>query len=51
MRAAPPEVPRVKIPLTPLVDLTFLLLVYFLLTANFVTLGDKVAAFLPADHH
>jgi biopolymer transport protein ExbD len=47
----PPDVPRTTIPMTPLIDLTFLLLVYFLLTGSFQTLERKVAAYLPTDGH
>jgi hypothetical protein len=49
----PPDVPRLKIPFTPLADLTFLLLVYFLFTAKFVNLESRMEAYLPLDrgHH
>ena len=39
----------VKLSITPLIDVTFLLLVFFMCAMKFKTLERKVAAFLPTD--
>jgi biopolymer transport protein ExbD len=40
---------EVKLQITPLIDVTFLLLIFFLVTLKFKKLEQKVAAFLPKD--
>ena len=38
-----------KMEMTPMIDVTFLLLIFFLLTLRFKTLEGKLAAYLPKD--
>ena len=40
---------EVKLSITPLIDVTFLLLIFFMCAMKFKTLERKVAAFLPKD--
>jgi biopolymer transport protein ExbD len=40
---------EVKLQITPLIDVTFLLLIFFMCAMKFKTLERKVAAFLPKD--
>jgi biopolymer transport protein ExbD len=40
---------EVKISMTPMIDVTFLILVFFMCTLQFKTLEAKLAAFLPTD--
>jgi biopolymer transport protein ExbD len=44
------RIPRIGIPLTPLIDIVFLLLIYFLLTTNFMV-RTGMAVNLPASRH
>ncbi len=43
------EQEEVKLNITPLIDVTFLLLIFFMCAMKFKTLERKVAAFLPKD--
>ena len=38
-----------KMEMTPMIDVTFLLLIFFLLTIKFKVLEGKLAAYLPKD--
>ena len=40
---------KVELELTPMIDVTFLLLIFFLCTLKFKTLEGKLAAYLPKD--
>jgi len=40
---------EIKMEMTPMIDVTFLLLIFFLLTLRFKTLEGKLAAYLPKD--
>ena len=46
LRLRRPETPTINIPLTSLIDIVFLLLVYFLLTSNFIE-QDSIDVSLP----
>ena len=37
------------LPMTPMIDVTFLLLIFFMCTLKFKTLEGKLAAYLPKD--
>ena len=49
MRKTTKEQEEVKLSITPLIDVTFLLLIFFMCAMKFKTLERKVAAFLPKD--
>ena len=49
MRRAIDDQEEVKLSITPLIDVTFLLLIFFMCAMKFKTLERKVAAFLPKD--
>lgn len=46
-RRRPPVMPRVRSDLTPMIDVTFLILIFFMLTIRFRTLEGKLDAQLP----
>ncbi len=48
-RAARPQ-PEVKLNITPLIDVTFLLLIFFMCAMRFKTLERKVGAYLPKEY-
>ncbi len=49
MSRATKEQEEVKLSITPLIDVTFLLLIFFMCAMKFKTLERKVAAYLPKD--
>jgi biopolymer transport protein ExbD len=49
MRKSVHEQEEVKLSITPMIDVTFLLLIFFMCAMKFKTLERKVAAFLPTD--
>lgn len=49
MRTRTREDQEVRLSITPLIDVTFLLLIFFMCAMKFKTLERKVAAFLPTD--
>jgi biopolymer transport protein ExbD len=46
-RTRRPTAPAVKMDLTPMIDVTFLLLIFFMLTLEFATLDSKLESRLP----
>ena len=49
MKRTPQDEEELKLSITPLIDVTFLLLIFFMVTLKFKTLEEKVAAYLPKD--
>jgi biopolymer transport protein ExbD len=50
MRLVPRRLPEeAKLEMTPMIDVTFLLLIFFLATLRFKTLDGRLAAYLPND--
>lgn len=49
MKRRRPSPPPVKVELTPLIDVTFLILIFFLFTIRFKTLEGRLEAWLPKD--
>lgn len=49
-RKRPPIAPAVRMDLTPMIDVTFLILIFFMLTIQFRTLDGKLESRLPKRH-